>query len=43
MVKIYFDLIKAGLRSIEDVPPTWQSDVQDMLDNDKATEEEGKS
>ncbi|WP_251626429.1 CD1375 family protein [Metabacillus idriensis] len=34
MVKVYFDLIKKGLRSIEDVPMRWREDVQAMLAED---------
>lgn len=32
MVKLYVDLIKAGLWTIEKVPMIWRQDVQDMLD-----------
>ncbi|MDR4926541.1 MULTISPECIES: CD1375 family protein [Bacillaceae] len=31
MAKIYYDLIKLGLRKIENVPLQWRSDVQEML------------
>jgi hypothetical protein len=34
MVKVYYDLIKAGLRTIDKVPLTWRADVQVMLDAD---------
>ncbi|MFB9273361.1 CD1375 family protein [Cohnella cellulosilytica] len=34
MAKVYYDLIKAGLREIEDVPVRWRADVQTMLDAD---------
>lgn len=36
MVKIYFDLIKKELRAVEQVPDRWRTDVQSMLDADKA-------
>ncbi|MCM3291815.1 ASCH domain-containing protein [Paenibacillus sp. MER 180] len=32
MAKIYCDLIKLGLRSIEQVPLTWRDDVQKMIE-----------
>ncbi|WP_251486678.1 MULTISPECIES: CD1375 family protein [unclassified Paenibacillus] len=32
MAKIYCDLIKLGLRSIEQVPLTWRDAVQNMLE-----------
>ncbi|MDM5306355.1 CD1375 family protein [Peribacillus frigoritolerans] len=31
MAKIYYDLIKLGLRKVENVPLQWRSDVQEML------------
>ncbi|MGZ9817548.1 CD1375 family protein [Peribacillus simplex] len=31
MAKVYYDLIKLGLRKIENVPLQWRSDVQEML------------
>ena len=34
MAKIYYDLIKRGLKTIEDVPERWREEVQRMLDND---------
>ncbi|WP_391572182.1 CD1375 family protein [Cohnella sp.] len=34
MAKIYYDLIKAGLRTIDDVPVRWRADVQTMIDVD---------
>ncbi len=34
MVKIYYDLIKARLRTIDDVPIRWRVDVQTMIDAD---------
>ncbi|WP_268631906.1 CD1375 family protein [Paenibacillus alvei] len=33
MAKIYCDLIRIGLRSIEQVPSTWRADVQKMLES----------
>jgi hypothetical protein len=35
MVKIYYDLIKAGKWAIERVPSKWRAEVQAMLDADK--------
>lgn len=35
MAKIYYDLIKKDLRTIEQVPDRWRVDVQSMLDADK--------
>lgn len=35
MAKIYYDLIKKDLRTIEQVPDRWRADVQSMLDADK--------
>ena len=32
MVKLYYDLIKAGLRTIEQVPLRWRDEVQAILD-----------
>lgn len=32
MAKVYFDLIKKGLWSIDRVPPLWREAVQAMLD-----------
>lgn len=40
MAKIYYDLINKGLWAIENVPTRWRSDVQAMLDADKAESEE---
>ena len=34
MAKVYYDLIKAGLRTIDDVPARWRDDVQMMLEAD---------
>lgn len=34
MAKVYYDLIKAGLRTIEQVPAVWKADVQILLDAD---------
>ncbi|MEG0259179.1 MAG: CD1375 family protein [Lysinibacillus sp.] len=35
MIKLYYDLIKADLRTIEQVPALWRADVQVKLDTDK--------
>ena len=32
MAQVYYNLIKKGLKTIEDVPEKWRSDVQAMLD-----------
>lgn len=32
MAKIYFDLIKKGLKTIGDVPQRWKNEVQKLLD-----------
>lgn len=34
MAKVYYDLINAGLRTIDQVPATWKAQVQAMLDAD---------
>lgn len=38
MAKIYYDLIKLGLRTIEDVPLRWRAEVQALLDADENAE-----
>ncbi len=35
MAKIYYDLIKAGLRTIDEVPIRWRSAVQVMVEEMK--------
>ena len=35
MAKIYYSLIKKGLKTIEDVPKRIRADVQALLDADK--------
>lgn len=37
MAKLYYDLIKAGFRTIDQVPSTWRAAVQVLLDADSAT------
>ena len=32
MVQVYYDLIKKGLRTIEQVPLKWRAEVQAKLD-----------
>ena len=32
MAQIYYNLIKKGLKTIEDVPLKWRAEVQAMLD-----------
>ncbi len=34
MTKIYYDLIKAGLKTINDVPTRWNDAVQSLLNAD---------
>lgn len=34
MAQIYYNLIKKGLRTIDDVPLKWRAEVQAMLDAD---------
>ncbi len=34
MAKIYYDLIKAGKKTIDDVPLKWRDEVRKMLDED---------
>jgi len=34
MAKIYYDLIKADLKTIDDVPARWREAVQALLDAD---------
>ena len=36
MVKLYYDLIKKGYKTINDVPEVWRAKVQAMLDADAA-------
>ncbi|WP_199900143.1 CD1375 family protein [Caldalkalibacillus mannanilyticus] len=31
MAKIYFDLIRKGLKTLNDVPQRWKADVKQML------------
>jgi hypothetical protein len=35
MAKIYYDLIRKGLRTIDDVPLRWSDEVQALLDQDQ--------
>lgn len=34
MAKIYYDLIKKGLKTIDDVPSKLKKQVQELLDSD---------
>jgi len=34
MAKIYYNRIKAGIMTIDDVPERWRAAVQKMLDED---------
>ena len=35
MARIYYNRIKAGIMTIEEVPSRWRAAVQEMLDNDE--------
>ena len=35
MAKIYYNLIKAGKKDIDDVPLRWREEVKKMLEGDK--------
>ena len=41
MAKIYYNLIKARLKTIDDVSPVWRDDVQKRLDADNKNIVEG--
>ena len=32
MAKVYYNLIKKGLKTIDDVPMVWRAEVQALLD-----------
>lgn len=34
MAKVYYNLIKKGLKTIDDVPMVWRAEVQALLDAD---------
>ena len=34
MAKIYYDLIRRGIKTIDDVPTRWRADVEKMLEVD---------
>lgn len=34
MAKVYYSLIKKGLRTIDDVPSKWKEEVQELLNNE---------
>ena len=38
MAKIYYNRIKAGIMTIEDVPMRWRQAVQELLDQDEGGE-----
>lgn len=38
MAKIYYELIKKGIKSIDDVPPELKDEVQALLDADRKAE-----
>lgn len=35
MAKIYYNRIKAGIMTIDDVPARWKAKVQELLDEDE--------
>ena len=37
MAKVYYDLINAGYRTIEQVPLTWRAQTKALLDADNQT------
>ena len=37
MAQIYYNLIKKGLKTIDDVPLKWREEVRAMLDAEAAT------
>lgn len=39
MAKIYYNLIKKGLYTIERVPSIWRDEVQSLLDDDQDIKE----
>jgi len=39
MAKIYYNRIKAGLMTLEDVPARWREAVRQMLEDDESEEE----
>lgn len=39
MAKIYYNRIKAGIMTIEEVPARWRAAVQKMLDDDGEPEQ----
>lgn len=38
MAKLYYDLIKKGLKTLEDVPTLWRDEVAALLEADEADE-----
>lgn len=36
MAQLYYDLIKSGLRTLEQVPLRWRAEVQALLEADHA-------
>ena len=43
MAKVYYDLIKAGRWTIEQVPSKWKEEVQGMLDADNTKDADSES
>lgn len=43
MAKIYYNRIKAGIMTIEDVPMRWRKQVEELLENDRIGDVDGKS
>lgn len=40
MAKIYYNRIKAGIMTIEDVPMRWRKQVEELLKNDRHNEDD---
>lgn len=38
MVQIYYNLIKKGLKSIDEVPDKWRAQVQELFDKEASNE-----
>lgn len=35
MAKVYYNLIKKGLKTIEDVPARWKEEVRELLESEE--------
>lgn len=43
MAQLYYDLIKKGLKTLEDVPLRWRDEVAALLEEDDATDTGGEA